>query len=140
MFELSNRSKSNRLGIKDSLIRVGDRAIQLTSVDFGYPSDAGIRTAERQQEIFNSGHSMCDGYRRKSYHQSGNALDFYAYVDGKASWKPSHLAMVAAAHLQAASEFGYKLTWGGLWVKDETKIIDGIRYGWDMGHVQLVTS
>ena len=58
MFKLSNRSKSNRLGIKDSLIRVGDRAIQLTSVDFGYPSDAGMRTAKRQQEIF-PGATVC---------------------------------------------------------------------------------
>jgi len=43
------------------------------------------------------------------------ALDVYAYVDGAASWRPQHLATVAAAMLQAANELGVRLEWGGLW-------------------------
>ena len=135
MFELSNRSKRRRKGVDPRLIAIDDRAIQLTTVDYGHPADSGLRTAERQYEIFSAGNSMCDGNIKKSKHQSGKALDFYAYVDGAASWKHAHLAMVAAAYLQAASELGYKLSWGGLWVGDEIEIKDGIRYGWDMGHV-----
>jgi len=101
-------------GIHIDLRRVADRAIQLTKIDFGIPSTGGIRSAEMQNELFKAGKSKCDGYENMSYHQSGNALDFYAYVDGAASWEPEHLAQVACAFLQAANEQGVKLKWGGL--------------------------
>lgn len=114
-YTLSRQSKRHRNGIDPKLIEISDLAIQLTVVDFGHPSTGGIRTAKQQRELFLDGKSKADGYDKLSYHQSGKALDFYAFVDGKASWNKSHLAMVAAAHLQAASLLGYKLKWGGLW-------------------------
>jgi hypothetical protein len=36
-------------------------------------------------------------------------------VDGKASWEKEHLAIIAAAMLQASAQLGYELKWGGLW-------------------------
>ena len=66
------------------------------------------------------------------------ALDFYAYIHGKASWEHKHLAMVATAFFQAASELGYRIEWGGLWKRKKPKLIDGIPYGWDMPHIQLI--
>ena len=114
-FQLSKNSKANRAGVDHQLIEISDLAIQLTIVDFGIPKDGGIRTTKRQQQLFHDGKSKADGIHNKSNHQSGNALDFYAYVDGKASWDKYDLAMVAAAHLQAASQLGYKISWGGLW-------------------------
>lgn len=113
-------------GIKMDLRRVADRAIKITKVDFGIPSTGGIRSAELQNELFKDGKSMCDGYEKLSNHQYGTALDFYAYVDGKASWQPEHLAQVACAFLQAANELGVKLKWGGLF-----------RSFTDMPHVEL---
>ena len=62
-------------------------------------------------------------------------MDFYAYINGAASWEHEHLAMVATAILQAASILGVKLNWGGLW--SSTKKINGIPYGWDMAHMEL---
>ena len=90
-------------------------AIQITKIDIGIPSTCGFRTAEKQNELFTDGKSKADGYNKKSYHQTGKALDFYAYVDGRASWEPHHLTYVATAFLQSASILGYKLEWGGLW-------------------------
>lgn len=115
MFKLSNRSKQRREGVDPRLIEISDLAIQITVVDFGHPADAGIRTAERQNELYLDGKSKADGYKKLSRHQSGKALDFFAFVDGKASWDTEHLAMVATAFLQSASILGYKLKWGGLW-------------------------
>ena len=74
-----------------------------------------LRTADNQAALFASNKSKADGVVNKSYHQSGKALDVYAYVDGKASWSKQDLAIVACAMLQAAAELGYKLKWGGLW-------------------------
>jgi peptidoglycan L-alanyl-D-glutamate endopeptidase CwlK len=115
MFKLSENSKLRRDGVDNRLIEISNLALKISTIDFGHPADAGIRTAERQNELFKTGKSLCDGYKIKSKHQSGKALDFYAYVDGKASWKIEHLTLVAAAFLQAASVLGYKLHWGGFW-------------------------
>lgn len=114
MYQYSQRSIQNMSGINMNLRRVADRAIKITKIDFGIPETGGVRTAEQQNALFNEGLSMCDGYDKRSNHQDGNALDFYAYVDGKASWEPEHLAQVACAFLQAANELGIKIKWGGL--------------------------
>ena len=124
--KLSDKSKQRREGVDPRLIEISDLAIQISVIDFGIPRDGGLRLAKRQNELFEDGKSKADGYDKLSEHQSGNALDFYAYVDGAASWEPEHLAMVAAAFLQAAAMLGYKLKWGGLWKSFK-----------DMPHVQL---
>ncbi|MDB4302169.1 M15 family metallopeptidase, partial [bacterium] len=79
-----------------------------------------------------------DGTEKLSKHQSGNALDFYAYVNGFASWDHDHLAMVACAYFQAASILGYRIKWGGLWKSKNPTIKNGIPYGWDCPHIELM--
>ena len=113
-------------GVDERLVEIAELAIQITKVDFGIPATGGLRTAEEQHQLFLDGKSKADGYDKKSYHQTGRALDFYAYVYGRATWDKKQLAMVACAFLQAASHLGYKLEWGGLFPHFE-----------DMPHVQL---
>lgn len=127
MFELSNTSKHRRQGIDPRLIEIDDLAITITIIDFGHPKYSGLRLAEEQHQLFLDGKSECDGYNNISNHQLGKALDFYAYVDGKASWEPGHLAQVACAYYQAASILGYKIKWGGLFRPN----------GWDKPHIEL---
>lgn len=143
MFQLSKVSKGRREGVDPRLIEVDDLAIQITLVDFGHPPYAGLRLATVQNKLFLEGRSECDGYEVISNHQAAEdgyskALDFYAYVNGAASWEPHHLAMVGAAQLQAACLLGYRLKWGGLWKRRKPKIINGIAYGWDMPHTEIL--
>lgn len=126
-FFLSEKSLKNIEGVDSRLIEITKLAITITKVDYGHGQDSGLRTAERQRELFNDRLSKADGFEKQSKHQTGRALDVYAYVDGKASWEPEHLAMVAAAMLQAANRIGIKLEWGGLWSTFQ-----------DMPHFQLV--
>ena len=126
-FKLSARSKKRREGVDPRLILISDLAIQITVVDFGHPQYAGLRSDEEQFVLYQAGKSECDGIDNMSFHQKGMALDFYAFVDGKASWDAAHLALVACAFLQAASLLEIKLQWGGLWT--------GFK---DMPHVQLM--
>lgn len=126
-FKLSSRSTTNMIGVDPTLRLVAQRAIEITKVDFGIPSDGGYRTATRQRALYEEGKSKADGTEKLSKHQSGRALDFYAYVDGKASWEKEHLAQVACAFLQASLELGYTIRWGGLF-----------RNFLDMPHVELV--
>jgi peptidoglycan L-alanyl-D-glutamate endopeptidase CwlK len=114
-WQLSKRSKERMRDVDDRLKLVCARALELSPIDFGIPQYGGLRTVEEQKGLFDEGLSKCDGVEFKSYHQSGKALDFFAYVDGKASWDELHLSLVGAAFLQAGSEMGIPLEWGGLW-------------------------
>jgi peptidoglycan L-alanyl-D-glutamate endopeptidase CwlK len=115
MNRFSDASLNRMVGVNKKLVEIAHRALELSPIDFGIPQYGGMRSAEEQNNLFHQGKSKCDGYRVKSNHQTGNALDVFAYVDGKASWEREHLAIVACAMLQAANELGYKLEWGGLW-------------------------
>jgi len=121
MFKLSQKSISHMMGIDPRLIQIARRAIEITNVDFGIPEDGGVRTAQRQHELYLMGRSKCDGYEKLSNHQIkspnayGKAVDFFAYKNGLASWDNHLLAVVACAFLQASCELGYIIQWGGLW-------------------------
>lgn len=132
-FKLSANSLKNRAGVNPKLIEISDLAIEITLIDFGHGPYSGIRTPEEQNYLYAQKKSKADGFEKLSKHQSGDALDFYAFVDGKASWEPEYLAMVGTAFLQAASLLNYKLKWGGLWKSKNESI-----YGWDMPHTELV--
>lgn len=132
MYRLSESSRRNRAGIDQRLIAISDLAIEISLIDFGHGPLSGLRTRDEQLKLYVDGKSKADGARRLSKHQSGLALDFYAVYDGKASWERAHLAMVAAAHMQAAARLGHAIEWGGLWPSKAGGI-----YGWDMCHIEL---
>jgi peptidoglycan L-alanyl-D-glutamate endopeptidase CwlK len=79
--------------------------------DFGI--SCGKRTTAEQMQLFTSGKSNCDGIKSISKHQYGFAIDFYAYVDGKANYDPGNMALIATCFLEAASELGKEINWGG---------------------------
>ena len=112
--EFSKKSEGRLSGVSPELQAVARLAIKRSKVDFGIPETGGRRTVVRQRELYDAGLSKCDGTTNRSNHQDGKALDFYAYVNGKASWEPEHLAQVACAFLEAAIELGIKIKWGGL--------------------------
>lgn len=115
MFKFSIASKNRLKGVDDGLVEVAHRALILTPIDFGIAPHGGKRDAPEQHDLFVHGKSKADGYIKKSRHQYGLALDFYAYLNREASWEPQHLSLVAAAWLQAACEFKIGVEWGGLW-------------------------
>lgn len=125
MHKFSEASLNHREGVDYRLVEISDMALNISAVDFGIPSSGGVRTAEEQNRLFHNDLSKCDGYNILSEHQSGKALDVYAYVNG-ASWDEAHLTTVAAAMLQAASILGCKLKWGGHWARFK-----------DMAHFEL---
>lgn len=141
-FRLSNKSKKNRIGVDERLIEMDDLAITLTKVDYGHGPDAGVREDERQMELFKLGVSKADGVKKRSNHQrskkdgKGKALDCTAYVDGKPSYDHAAYAMIALAWMQAAMMLGYKLRVGIMFSTGPT--INGIRYGWDGPHMEII--
>jgi len=114
-FYLGKNSRANLYGVNAELFQIVELALTITKVDFGIPRDGGLRTAERQKELFLNKKSMLDGYSKKSMHQKGKAFDVFAYVNGKASWEEKYLTHVATAVLCAASQLKVPLIWGGHW-------------------------
>ena len=136
MFKLSSRSVSRMDGIHPDLILIVEESIKITPIDFGIPRDGGIRTAGRQLELHLEGKSKCDGVISKSNHQSGNAVDFYAYINGKASWEKHHLSMVyavmhvVAQRLLEEGAISKGIRWGGSFGSKNFN-------GYDMPHIEL---
>lgn len=138
-FKFSKRSFKRMQGVDSDLIIVFNEAIKVSPIDFGIPRYGGLRTAEKQNEMFNDPdiETNCDGYENKSYHQTGLALDFYAYINGAASWEIVHLAMVAATLMSTAKRLKKEgkikidLCWGGTFGSTSF-------HGWDMPHTQAI--
>lgn len=108
-FVLSERSLKNLVGVKDDLVRVVKRAIEISPVDFAVIE--GVRTKARQAELVKKGASKT----MNSKHLTGDAVDIVPYVGGKISWNFDDYYPLAKAMAQAATELGVKVRWGGAW-------------------------
>ena len=132
-FSFSKKSLDRLNQVDTRLQELMQGAIAISPIDFGIPEYGGLRTEEEQQGLYKKGLSKCDGYKIKSLHQTGNAIDLYAYVDGKASWDQVHLAIIAGVVLGEAKRMNLNVRWGGTF---GSKIFKG----WDMPHFELINS
>ena len=136
-YKFSSKSNERMKGVHPDLIVIFTEAIKNSPIDFGIPRSGGVRTEEEQNQLFIDKKSKCDGVKNKSYHQSGNALDFYAYVNGKASWSVNHLCLIAgvimttAKRLKKEGRISHDIYWGGQFGSSDFN-------GWDMPHIELV--
>lgn len=115
MFKFSKRSAAVLRTVDPILQKIFNEAIEVTPIDFGIPRTGGLRTAGQQNDLYLAKKSKCDGYVRPSYHQTGKAVDVYAYVDGKASWKIEHLEAIAEVIFSIAKKHDVFIQWGGHW-------------------------
>jgi len=114
MYKLSKRSLRRLEGIKKILTKIAKEAIKDSPHDFGIPLTGGLRTAEDQNKLYRQKVSKCDGYKKKSYHQTGKAFDIYVIIDGKATWQTKYYKPVAKHIIKVARDkFSVELTWGG---------------------------
>lgn len=109
MYELSEKSRKRMEGVHPHLIRVVERAIQLSTIDFTVTE--GVRTLEKQQELMKAGASKT----LRSRHLSGHAVDLAALVGGHVRWDWPLYDQIALAMKVAAEELNVPLEWGGDW-------------------------
>lgn len=107
-FKLSPRSLKALDGVHPDLVKVVKRAIELTEIDFVVTE--GLRTKERQAELFKAGASQT----MNSRHITGHAVDLAAWV-GQVRWDWSLYTKLAQAMKAAAKEVDVSITWGGDW-------------------------
>lgn len=98
-----------------NLIKVFEKAITTCPIDFGIA--CGYRSPAEQMEAYKAKKSKCDGIKNKSKHNSNpsNAVDVYAFVNGKANYDKQNMALIAGCVLSIAKEMGVNLVWGGSW-------------------------
>ena len=109
MFKSGKRSIERLQGVHPDLVRVVERAIDLTPVDFTVLE--GLRSPERQQTLVASGASQT----LNSRHITGHAVDLGAWVDNQVDWSWPLYAKIANAMKAAANELGVSIVWGGDW-------------------------
>lgn len=106
-FRLGKRSLDNLKGVDDDLVKCVKLAITLTTIDFTVIE--GLRTIERQRELFAAGKSKT----MNSYHLKGHAVDI---VPLPVDWNNIDAFIeVSVAMKEAASMLDLKLTYGGDW-------------------------
>lgn len=108
-FILSKLSRSRLEGVHADLVKVVERAIELTEVDFRV--NEGLRTQSRQKQLVAQGASQTSNSR----HLTGHAVDLHALVKGKTSWDWNYYYKIGEAMRQAADELKIKIEWGGCW-------------------------
>ena len=109
MFKLGKKSIERLQGVHPDLVRVVERAIDLTPVDFTVLE--GLRSPERQQTLVASGASQT----LNSRHITGHAVDLGAWVDNQVDWSWPLYTKIANAMKAAANELGVSIVWGGDW-------------------------
>lgn len=109
MFKLSHRSKTNLEGVHEDLVKVVERAIEITEVDFAVIE--GVRSLDRQYSLVQAGASTT----LRSRHLTGHAVDLAAYIDDGIAWDWPLYYKIFDAMLQAATELGIHIEWGGEW-------------------------
>lgn len=126
---LGARSRESLEGVHPDLVRVVERAIEITKQDFTVIQ--GLRSKRQQREAVKRGNS----WTMKSRHLTGHAVDVVPYpVD----WVDLHkFARIRDAFFQAAQELEIPIRWGGDW-NGNGSYRDEIRRGsYDGGHFEL---
>lgn len=108
-YELSKRSRDRLSGVHPDLVKVVERAIEITDMDFTVLE--GVRSKARQAQLFASGASQTLNGR----HITGHAVDLGAYVAGQVRWDWPLYHKLAATMKQAAKDVGVNIVWGGDW-------------------------
>lgn len=136
MYKFGAKSQEKLNGVNPDLVRVCQRALDFGVMDFSVIE--GMRTAERQKELYREGKSQLDGITKLSKHQGGNAVDLLPYpsvVNGVNVWNDKQRFCVLAGLMYAAASIeGVSIRWGGDWDGDGNNADSSF---WDAPHFEL---
>ena len=114
MYSLGPRSKMRLQGVHPDLVKVVERAIQISTIDFTVLE--GVRSPERQRVLYDAGASQTLNSRHIAGADGlGKAVDLGAWVDDQVDWSWPLYPRIAGAMKIAAQELGIPIEWGGDW-------------------------
>lgn len=137
-FYFGERSRARLATCHPALVRVAERAIEITPIDFAIIH--GFRDEDLQNTLFESGASKV----RWPFSQHNNlrgsepcalAFDFAPWVNDDIDWSDNLIfAKLAGVIFAAGIECKVELRWGGDWDRDASTRDQ--RY-MDLGHIEL---
>ena len=135
-FSLSSRSRGKLEGVHPDMVKVVERAIELTKVDFGVTY--GVRTKAEQEKLVASGRSQT----MKSKHliqDSGysHAVDVVAYDGSDVVWEINVYDDICDAFKAAAEQHGVAIKWGAAWSEGDIRTYPGSAEDAMMKYVDL---
>lgn len=119
MGKLSATSIKRLKGVKPELVKVVERAIEISKVDFMVVQ--GLRTLAEQKKLVATGKSQT----MNSKHLTGDAVDLAVVENGQVTWNLSDYDDIADAMKKAAKELGVKIRWGAAWNIPDIREWDG---------------
>ncbi|GLI57706.1 hypothetical protein PM10SUCC1_32200 [Propionigenium maris DSM 9537] len=120
MNRLGSRSHKNISNIDPKLAVIIGAVLAEGNVDFTITH--GFRSLQEQQSLYAQGRTKkgpvvtkCDGVKKKSYHQTGKAIDFIPFpFDG--DWNNTEqFKRVGEELLRVGKALGYNCSYGGHW-------------------------
>jgi peptidoglycan L-alanyl-D-glutamate endopeptidase CwlK len=108
-YAFGKRSKDRMKGLHPDIIRVMERAIADTDLDFTVLE--GLRTYERQRVLYRQKATRT----MRSRHLTGHAIDVAPLIGGEVSWDWPLYNRLAKIIKEAAAKEGVPLEWGGDW-------------------------
>lgn len=131
-FTLSKRSRDNLIGVHPDLVKVVERAIEITEQDFLV--GCGVRSIATQRKYVRTGASKTMNSRHlKASNGYSHAVDLWMWKDGGISWDTSgsessyvvsnkddyvNYQEIGTAMLLASLELGIPIRWGADWDGD----------------------
>lgn len=115
MFSFGGKSKQNLAGVHPDLVRVANRAIKKSPVDFGISE--GVRTKDRQLMLLSQRRTTTEfsQHIKQPHTGYGHAIDVFAYVNGKANWQAKYYGPIVQTFITEAAALGVQLRFGHLW-------------------------
>jgi peptidoglycan L-alanyl-D-glutamate endopeptidase CwlK len=114
-YRLGAQSRAELKGVHPDLVKVVERAIQITVQDFSVHD--GLRTLEEQKRYVASGASQTLNSKHRAQADGyGHAVDLVPFINGKMRWEWEPIYVIAVAVWQAARELGVAVRWGGAWI------------------------
>ncbi|NQZ20206.1 MAG: M15 family metallopeptidase [Bdellovibrionales bacterium] len=127
-YKLGRNSRKNLKGVNPHIVSLIERSLKKSPHDFGIPQYGGKRTAQEQNNLFHRipKVTQLDGFKKISYHQSGQAFDIFVYDEHGACWdcieKYKEIADIIKAEFESMKLEGSfsedeELVWGGDWIR-----------------------
>lgn len=104
---LDERSRKKLEGVHPDLVKVVEHAADVLE----FIVTEGLRTKERQQQLFNAGATRT----LNSRHLTGHAVDLAALVHGEVRWDWPLYSKIADTMKDVARTLNIPIVWGGDW-------------------------
>jgi peptidoglycan L-alanyl-D-glutamate endopeptidase CwlK len=128
---LNERSRKNLVGVHPDLVRVVERAAEISSVPIVVTE--GLRNLDRQKQLVAAGKS----WTIDSRHLTGHAIDVVDANDFK--YDIPDMDHIAKAMKQAAAELKVPIVWGGDWKQRDTPHFELDRKAYPASGVGITT-